>query len=92
MDIDYPMPLEEPVFYIQKAMKQIFDKFDKFKAYTSIGTLDCNNDASRSLQIVQTCCSDRNSYILLNSGAVYAVGANDKWQCTEMIEKGTKEG
>ena len=34
--------------------------------------------------ILQTVSSEKNTYLVLKSGEVYAMGANDKWQCTEI--------
>ena len=34
--------------------------------------------------IVQVVCTDGNSYVVFADGRVYAMGANNRWQCTEI--------
>ena len=56
----------------------------KFKAFTDVATLAEDPDFSNNLRVIQTVCSDKNSYFLMSNGQVYAVGANDRWQCSEL--------
>ena len=63
----------------------MFKSYEKFRAFTSEGVAKDDQDVKR-LKVVQTACSDSNSYFLFNSGAVYATGANDRWQCSEIEE------
>ena len=45
-----------------------------------------DKDEIKRLKVIQTACSDKNSFFLLNSGIIYATGANDRWQCSEIDE------
>lgn len=45
-----------------------------------------DEEGAKTLKVVQTICSDKNSYFLLNSGVIYASGANDRWQCSKIDE------
>ena len=55
------------------------------KIYTSQGLL--RNDDGRKL-IMQMVATEKNTYILFGDGRVFASGANDKWQCTEIEAMG----
>jgi alpha-tubulin suppressor-like RCC1 family protein len=36
------------------------------------------------VKVVQTVCSEFNTYFLLSTGEVYLCGRNDQYQCTEL--------
>lgn len=36
--------------------------------------------------MIMTACGDSSSYYLTNTGFVYASGANDRWQCSDIAE------
>lgn len=50
--------------------------------YTSQGQLRRSETVNQP--ILQTVCTDYNSYVLLNDGRLYAMGTNSNWQCTEI--------
>ena len=83
--IDRPWKLQENVplkFYRTKEGKDIFETYNLFrKNYTSQGLL--RKDVQGQL-ISQVVCTDTNTYVVYSDGKLFASGANDKWQCTEL--------
>ena len=73
-----------PLFHVNERNTTVASLKDKFKAFTDIGTLEENPDFPNGLRVIQTVCSEKNSYFLLSDGKVHAVGANDRWQCSEV--------
>ena len=49
--------------------------------YTSQGILRKDTPGQFILQAV---CTDMNTFVLMSDGKLFTMGANDKWQCTEL--------
>lgn len=77
--VDMPTLLSNaPKFSVQGELQKVFKSYAKFQSYTSEGVL-VDMDVIKRLKVIQTACSESNTYFLLNSGVVYATGANDRW-------------
>ena len=84
--VDLPTLLTNaPKFNCQGEIVQFFKSYERFQAYTSEGVMAMSG-AQRSLKAIQIACCNNNTYVLLNSGIIYATGANDRWQCSEIEE------
>lgn len=84
--VDFPTMLTNaPKFSVQGEQQQVFKSYERFQAFTSEGIMNDEDEVKR-LKVIQTACSDNNSYFLLSSGMIYATGANDRWQCSEIEE------
>ena len=75
---------DAPLFHVYMSSKLISKQYDKFRAFTDVATLADDPDFPNNLRVIQTVCSETNSYFLMSNGQVHAVGANDRWQCSEL--------
>ena len=77
--VDFPTMLTNaPKFSIQGELQQVFKSYEIFNDFTSEGVLNDTEEVKR-MKVIQTACSENNSYFLLSSGVMYATGANDRW-------------
>ena len=74
---------DAPTFHCSNT-EQVFQKYKKFSAFTDFGTLAEDPEFSNNLRVVQVVCAIRNTYFLMSNGLVYAVGGNERWQCSEL--------
>ena len=74
---------DAPVFHCSNT-EQVFQKYKKFAAYTDVGTLAEDPEFANNLRVIQVICGSKNTYFLMSNGQVYAVGGNERWQCSEL--------